>query len=590
MIELPLQLQNRDFKFILLKERGKEPLDSNKWLDNLLEFDNPKLLEHLKNGGNYGIVGGYGRLRIMDVDKPEYAERIFDAMDTFAVRTGRGGIHFYFLSDYNTNHKFKDNTGELRADNMYVVGPGSTHPSGNSYIVFDDRSIREIREEELKGIIKKLVMPNPINKTIPVEGSTRPHTLPDFIDALIRSGVPEGQRHVNTWIITKELFNRGFSRPEILENVMFFNKRCLPPKDERIVINHVDYLLTNAERYLTDDWAQKNDYGSLETSIEEETTFGEIMKKDMPPIDYWLEGLVPKSTIILIGGRPGTFKSMFVLSLSLATVMKKTFLQFFYPVDSPKTLLYDLENGQRVIHRRTKYLIGEDMNGLDGFGYAENFDKKNIKSELKRSMKYDIIILDSYRRFLRGEENASEVTDAFYNEFLKPLRDAGKTIIIVHHFRKMRQDEELTDEYMMELFRGSSDLVAQVDAAYALFKTDEEYDRETKQRKLKIAVNIAKNRLGLPLQKFGIDVLQDDKEERTSLNWCTIKKQISAEEEKMNAIEDVLKDGSQERKNILQQIKAILPSLSIPTIDRALRDMEDLGKIKKTSFGVYELC
>jgi hypothetical protein len=87
MLTIPTQLQNPDFRFILVQEKDKRPLE-NYWQCHLLKeaqekwecdkaeadknnkpfkkaipervaqyrFDEPIFLEHLEKGGNYGIV------------------------------------------------------------------------------------------------------------------------------------------------------------------------------------------------------------------------------------------------------------------------------------------------------------------------------------------------------------------------------------------------------------------------------------------------------------------------------------------------------------------------------------------------------
>ena len=411
------------------------------------------------------------------------------------------------------------------------------------------------------------------------------------IKELIKNGVKgEGTRHLSTYIITKELWRIGYSDNEILKNCLLFNKNCEIPKAEYVIENHVSYLLKHAEKYLAphiidEAWLEKTAYG--DTDKLRGKSFIDMMSSPLPDVNYWISGLVPKDSLLLIGGRAGSFKSLFVLSLCLSSARQKPFIDFYYPMGLPKILLYDLENGERVIHRRVKYLIGEDLNGLDNFTYVDNFNKTDMKGELGFAKKFDIIILDSYRRFLLGEENASEITDKFYADFLKPLRENGKTVIIIHHFRKIRQDEEVDDEYLMELFRGSSDIVAQVDTAYALFKRNEEYDREKKQRKMIINVNIAKNRLGLPFQRFGIDVLQDDNLMKTDLTWIKIQRQLTFEEQRMEEIKAFIGEGEKERKEILLRLKTIMPKLSIPTIDRTLTDMEAMGMITRVGQGLW---
>lgn len=156
IIEIPQQLRKSEFKFCLLKPRDKKPFEVE-WQKRGYKFDNPRLIEHISAGGNYGVIGGYGNLRILDIDNREFAEEILNKLNTFAVRTGSGGMHFYFLSEYSENHVLTENRGEVRANNDQVVGPHSIHPNGNEYKIIKDIEIAEISEEILKNFIGKFL-------------------------------------------------------------------------------------------------------------------------------------------------------------------------------------------------------------------------------------------------------------------------------------------------------------------------------------------------------------------------------------------------------------------------------------------------
>ena len=132
-IQIPKQLQKPEFRFVLLLSKDKIPFEPN-WQNNGYRFDDKDLLNHLRNGGNYGIIGGYGKLIIIDIDDKELADNLSKKVNTYSVRTGSGGKHFYMISDWKDNKVLKDKKGEIRAMNYQVVGPTCIHPNGNTYI------------------------------------------------------------------------------------------------------------------------------------------------------------------------------------------------------------------------------------------------------------------------------------------------------------------------------------------------------------------------------------------------------------------------------------------------------------------------
>ena len=162
--QLPEVLQNRAFKFVLITKGKKRPCEKN-WPDtNNYHYDDPKLLRHLKSGGNYGVLCGPGGLVVVDVDNPQWIENIRAALpETCTVKTGGGGYHFYLivkgyggktiLYDPETG----DHIGEVQSGKMtkgeqrtQVVGPGSLHPTGNTYQVVNATTIAQITAQALK--------------------------------------------------------------------------------------------------------------------------------------------------------------------------------------------------------------------------------------------------------------------------------------------------------------------------------------------------------------------------------------------------------------------------------------------------------
>ena len=130
---IPKQLLKEEFRFCLIRKQSKSPFEKE-WQKKGYEFTDTKLLNHIRKGGNYGVIGGYGNLRILDIDDEEKVEEFKEIFkDHFQVKTGSGKLHVYFLSDYDTNHVLLEGLGELRANNYQCVGVGSIHLSGGKY-------------------------------------------------------------------------------------------------------------------------------------------------------------------------------------------------------------------------------------------------------------------------------------------------------------------------------------------------------------------------------------------------------------------------------------------------------------------------
>jgi len=119
---------------------GKHPVRSN-WQDNYI-----KTAEELdeifsrRPMANFGIVTGNG-LVVIDIDPRhggfESLEQIKHLIEpTLTVRTGGGGLHYYYSTDEKVGNRTNVLPGiDVRGDGGFVVAPGSKHVSGNYYEV-----------------------------------------------------------------------------------------------------------------------------------------------------------------------------------------------------------------------------------------------------------------------------------------------------------------------------------------------------------------------------------------------------------------------------------------------------------------------
>jgi len=162
---IPKQLQQPEFRFCKLKAKDKVPFEKD-WQNKGYEYRDLKLTKHIEQGGNYGVIGGYGKLRILDIDDPKLAEEMFKLLPTFTIKTGGGGMHFYFISDYETNHVLINEKGELRAKNYQVVGASCTHPNGKKYKIINDVEIINLQKEVIEELIKPHLREEQAKETI----------------------------------------------------------------------------------------------------------------------------------------------------------------------------------------------------------------------------------------------------------------------------------------------------------------------------------------------------------------------------------------------------------------------------------------
>ena len=142
-------------RFVLVKRKTKKPIEYN-WNTNLLKSDDPKLLNHLREGGNYGIATGAG-LIVIDADRSEIVKACENLPDTFqdfspGHKTTR---RYYWCSlEKKIPLQIKElHFGEVLAHGQQVVGAGSIHPNGEKYIVYKNLPIAPLTIEILEEVL-----------------------------------------------------------------------------------------------------------------------------------------------------------------------------------------------------------------------------------------------------------------------------------------------------------------------------------------------------------------------------------------------------------------------------------------------------
>ena len=163
MIEVPRQLQHPDFRFLRLREKLKKPIaEETNWQKDNLKFDDKKLIEHLEKDMNYAIIGGYGKLILIDADTKEIEQICESMIETFTIKTGspeEWKKHYFFITDRKmkgirlTKEKVGD-LGDIRSIGQYVVAPNSIHPKGGVYKILKDLPIAKIGVEQIKEYFK----------------------------------------------------------------------------------------------------------------------------------------------------------------------------------------------------------------------------------------------------------------------------------------------------------------------------------------------------------------------------------------------------------------------------------------------------
>ena len=166
--------------YIKLGHRVKTPVE--KWRQ--YQYTKEELAPWIADGGNIGFACGQDDVVVLDIDDiPRCAELDIKPFETYTVKTGSGGLHFYYrIPECQTRRLFdiadkSVHLADLQCLGTYVVCPPSVHPNGVPYKVVDTSEISNLNWEELWSILEgKVYIPEPASTELRC-GITRPQAF-----------------------------------------------------------------------------------------------------------------------------------------------------------------------------------------------------------------------------------------------------------------------------------------------------------------------------------------------------------------------------------------------------------------------------
>lgn len=131
-IYIPDQLKNNEFRFCPLKKGTK--ISSNSHTKINYKFNDPNLLNLLDLNENYGVMGGYDNLVIIDVDSDTILKKLntLNLPPTFTILSALNRKpHFYY--------KTEDRKSTKRFEGLDIIGFGNYAVGCNSIITWDKK-------------------------------------------------------------------------------------------------------------------------------------------------------------------------------------------------------------------------------------------------------------------------------------------------------------------------------------------------------------------------------------------------------------------------------------------------------------------
>lgn len=238
LYEAAITYIKQGFAVFPLEVRGKKPLTNHGFKDASKDPAVVKGWWQKWPNANIGIATGQvsGGLCVIDMDIDEEKgldgwKCLRDWQDKHGVispswlcNTGRGGKHYYFVSDEPVSNRAGLIPGvDVRGDGGYIVAPPSIHPNGTRY-EWDERLHPEITElHAIDDNIRFLLHKGYDNPTMKYLSPTK---------------IPEGERNHTLFKLACSLQARGLSDQAIFAAVSGENMaKCTPPlSDKEIAI------------------------------------------------------------------------------------------------------------------------------------------------------------------------------------------------------------------------------------------------------------------------------------------------------------------------------------------------------------------
>lgn len=199
------------------------------------------------------------------------------------------------------------------------------------------------------------------------------------------------------------------------------------------------------------------------------------------PIPWIVDGLLVEGERSIVFGEAGSQKSWLLLDMAVSIATGEDWLGHFKVPTAREVLYVDEEQSERLLNKRLKQLVhgrttppspSAPLKTLSHKGVR--FTKDGAQGLLAKlsggGFDPDVIIVEALARVLDGNENEVEDVSAFWRH-LEPLRQAGKTLIFSHH---MRKPSAMGSNAARDRMRGSTDLLAGTDSAFAVEATRED--------------------------------------------------------------------------------------------------------------------
>jgi hypothetical protein len=424
---------------------------------------------------NIGLVTG-GRLVVLDMDPRNGGveslaklEARIGKLPEPTVRTGGGGLHWYFETEKALPCLKLMKGLDVKGDGGQVVAPPSVHPETGQPYVWVNGSRPSPLPEELGAFIRKRAKKN--------EDSGVSSTVTDFLS--------QGRRNDDLTRLAGSMRRQGASQRQIEVALTALAKECGLPVREAIRTaasiatkpkgNEEDVLKRLRDLEVRDEaWRRFRQRDAQQVELTEDT-LRDALERPREPLTFTVNGLHPQGGNTLFIAQRKAGKTTIAMNLVKALADGKEFLSEFEVKPAKGRIAYlnyELNENQCLqwfedmnIKKKSRISV-LNLRGTKGCLWLDDNLAKLIS--WLSAKKIGTLVIDPAARAWRGvvdDENSNSQVREFTSILDEVKKGSGvKDLVLVHHIGKNHREEG------SERGRGASSLEDWPDAIWTLTK------------------------------------------------------------------------------------------------------------------------
>ncbi|MBO7283823.1 MAG: AAA family ATPase [Bacteroidales bacterium] len=210
----------------------------------------------------------------------------------------------------------------------------------------------------------------------------------------------------------------------------------------------------------------------------------ELLKMDIPPLEWLVDGLLPKGSVGVVVAPPKSYKSYLCIDLGVSICNGDKFLG--RKTNAGEIVYLDLESTKRRPRDRLLQVLGKNRAIPSGFylltsendvGRIDDGFEGTINQIFESHNSISLLVIDVFQLIRRKQGRSQNAYDFDYADIgaIKKIADAYHTsILLVHHTRKMR---DLGDAFNNA--SGSTAILGAVDFMWMIEREKREDDFAT---------------------------------------------------------------------------------------------------------------